>query len=971
MKPPPGEALDLGPVFVGQRATEEVQLLNAGTASLRVSAVQVTDPRFETSFSDALVIEPGSTADLVVHFAPPLDTEVSAFGATPFEGELRIEADDALPPDDEATVSLRGAAVSGACEVPARLEFGRIEVGAEARQTITLRNPAVVPVEVTTERITSERGQQALFGQPPGTPSGQIALGAGASVELVFTFRPTEAVAASAQVRVRAAAQCPWVDVVLTGEGARDVLAWGPTALDFGFVAVGTSTSAPVQFDNASSTPVEVRTSATGDVSVSPATLSVAAKGSATVQVTFTPTRPGARAGSVRFSTSARLQPEGVVPWTGNGGGPRARVSPRPLAFGVVPFLAGATAPLARRRLFVESIGTGGTDPRAALVVTSAEADGAPQLTLQGPTSIPPLRAGERAEFAVTLLPTQPGAGAANVRVVTNDPSTPEVTVPVSWTAVSTPECDLTVGPARLAFGLVSMPHRRELRALVVNTSLAPCAITSIDLAPGTDRDFTLVRGPQQSVTLAPGAQLEVAVAFSPTRQGSGLERRTGQLQVLVPSRTSPLKAVDLDALAGSACLVALPDSVDFGTVPVGCRSAERQLQLFNVCATPVQLDRISVEACSTSPCPFVTGVNTLPAILASNDSLAVSMRAAPSTAGVATANLVVLAAGVTPVEVVVPLRLSAGAQMVHEDSTLLPSTPQVDLLLVIDDSCSMAAKQSALRANFQALFAATQRSATSFHFGVTTTDIDQGPAGRLIGDPSNPVVLNETTPNLAALFQQKVQVGIRGSSFEHGLAAAARALSPELLQTTNAGFLRSEARLAVLFVTDANEQSEGPWERWAAELFAVKGAGRPEAFTAHGFVNLNRAGTAGHFESPAPCRHDGPPDDAHPWATRRYSRLIERTGGERADICLIDWAPILSRISGRTFAVQSSFPLTSAPDASSSVVVLVDGRSVPSLQGNAVVWRYLPESNSVRFEEPFLPTPGQRVTVRYQVVCQ
>lgn len=48
--------------------------------------------------------------------------------------------------------------------------------------------------------------------------------------------------------------------------------------------------------------------------------------------------------------------------------------------------------------------------------------------------------------------------------------------------------------------------------------------------------------------------------------------------------------------------------------------------------------------------------------------------------------------------------------------------------------------------------------------------------------------------------------VGTRGYGVEKGLGAAIRAVSPELTDGTNAGFLRENARFAVMFVTDEND---------------------------------------------------------------------------------------------------------------------------------------------------------------------
>jgi len=48
--------------------------------------------------------------------------------------------------------------------------------------------------------------------------------------------------------------------------------------------------------------------------------------------------------------------------------------------------------------------------------------------------------------------------------------------------------------------------------------------------------------------------------------------------------------------------------------------------------------------------------------------------------------------------------------------------------------------------------------------------------------------------------------VGTRGYGIEKGLGAAVAAVSPELTEGPNAGFLREDARFALMFVTDEND---------------------------------------------------------------------------------------------------------------------------------------------------------------------
>src|SRR5262249_13883773 len=99
---------------------------------------------------------------------------------------------------------------------------------------------------------------------------------------------------------------------------------------------------------------------------------------------------------------------------------------------------------------------------------------------------------------------------------------------------------------------------------------------------------------------------------------------------------------------------------------------------------------------------------------------------------------------------------------------------PKVDLLLVIDDTASMAQEQAALAGSFAALLDDLDGLGIGWQLGVVTTDMNGADAGWLRGSP---YVLTPGTPDRDAAFAATVQVGTSGSGPEAGLAAAATAL--------------------------------------------------------------------------------------------------------------------------------------------------------------------------------------------------
>ena len=171
----------------------------------------------------------------------------------------------------------------------------------------------------------------------------------------------------------------------------------------------------------------------------------------------------------------------------------------------------------------------------------------------------------------------------------------------------------------------------------------------------------------------------------------------------------------------------------------------------------------------------------------------------------------------------------------------------KLDILFVIDDSPSMADKQANLKANFPNFINVLNTIAgglPDIHLGVVTSDLGtsgadgmtapsiggtaqggcsaQGKAGALqtygtalvtgkyISDAppaaAGGMRMTNYTGTLALAFSAIASAGANGCGFEQHIEAAKRALQPT--NTANAGFLRPEAYLAVIFLADEDDCS-------------------------------------------------------------------------------------------------------------------------------------------------------------------
>jgi len=309
-----------------------------------------------------------------------------------------------------------------------------------------------------------------------------------------------------------------------------------------------------------------------------------------------------------------------------------------------------------------------------------------------------------------------------------------------------------------------------------------------------------------------------------------------------------------------------------------------------------------------------------------------------------------------------------------NTDTFQQDSRPKADILVVIDNSGSMGDEQQALAANFGAFIRYATTSQVDFQIGVTSTDHDDdsscpacetGDLCRVGGVGMNGSCTNGTgakiispqTADVSAAFASLVNLGTNGSANESCVVPAVRALtSPKITDPAkNAGFLRPDAVLAVVCVSDESEQANQPMSFYLNQLLNIKGAQRANQFTYN---------VIGPFTALTPgCSADD--------QGGRHASLVQATNGIKEEICTPNWATALENIGKGAFGFRTTFFLTGTPAMGNAVTVGIDGMALPALDARgARVWRYDAASNAVIFEPLYVPEPGKVLTINYTVAC-
>ncbi len=278
----------------------------------------------------------------------------------------------------------------------------------------------------------------------------------------------------------------------------------------------------------------------------------------------------------------------------------------------------------------------------------------------------------------------------------------------------------------------------------------------------------------------------------------------------------------------------------------------------------------------------------------------------------------------------------------------------EVDVLLVIDTSGSMGQHQEQLAQQMPSFVAALDRTRLDYRVAVTTMDMGNGGAkGRFISGPgSAPPVLPFSHPGLGSVLASRVRLGETGSTVERGLQAMKAALTAPNNEGANAGFLRKDSLLSVIFLT--NEEDESAEEDYAAFLNGLK---PPLSSGERSWV----ANFIGVMPNDSGC-------NTAQWNYRdpglRYIRLAQESGGRSESICSADLRLAVEKIKARIIEIVTEYSLGDRKANETTIKVYVDGILLPEDPTNG--WTYNEDRNSITFHGAGVPAPGSTIHVDF-----
>ena len=319
-------SVSFGSVITGNTGSQTVQLKNSGTANLVISQATVTGTGFSASgLIFPVTLTPGQSGSLSVQYAP--QTAGSASGAVSI-------VSNAPNSPTMATLSGSGTAASHTLAFsPASANFGNVNVGSNATQTVQVSNTG--NSSETVNQVTASGSGVSVSGF-----TAPITLAPSQSMSLGVQYAPNASGAGTGTITVTAS-DGTVATAAVTGTGVQAGLSITPGSANFGSVVTGNTNSQTVQLKNTGTGNLVVsQATVTGTAfSISgmalPMTLMPGQSGSFNAQ--YAPQTAGTASGSIAIvsnapNTSATIALSG----TAIAASSTISVSPSSLSFGSV-----------------------------------------------------------------------------------------------------------------------------------------------------------------------------------------------------------------------------------------------------------------------------------------------------------------------------------------------------------------------------------------------------------------------------------------------------------------------------------------------------------------------------------------------------------------------------------------------------------------------------------------------------------
>jgi Zn-dependent metalloprotease len=543
------QVLDFGAVDVGDSASLNLALRNAGTANLTITEIDCPTGPFSIAGNLPFELAPGTLRELTVTYAP---TE-----AATHQGQLTIRSSDQDQPASH--VSLRGTSL-GVPQIivePASLDFGTVVLGQSAERALTINNAGTANLVILGIEVSGgefELGEDTSFVLRPAV-----------SRTLGIQFHPSAPGAQHAMLTIRSNdAEQPLLTVPLQSDciGIPSI-GVSPAGLDFGCIHLGQRSQLALGILNTGTADLTVSEVRCDDVSffVEGQTSFRLAPGSErSLTVSFLPAASGAHEAKLIIRCDDPDRPTLLVTLSANAVGvPLLTIEPTQLEWGTI------TVGQSIKR-FITLRNPGSADLLVAAIECNSRKFTVPEVDsfVLAPQASKNLAVGFEADTA--------GFFEATLTIRSNAHEQPTVLIQLSAMVVG--ESDIRVDPAQIDFGHVLLGETAQHILSIRNAGNTDLTVSAVAVPSGP---FHLPAS--TAFTVIPGASHDITVFFSP--EVVGAQQATLTLHSSDPNHPT-WSVILFGSGSGIPRLAITPQALDFGTIALG-QSPQNTLTLRNV----------------------------------------------------------------------------------------------------------------------------------------------------------------------------------------------------------------------------------------------------------------------------------------------------------------------------------------------------------------------------------------------------
>ncbi len=583
-------------------AAQTVTLTNNGSVTLAITSITASTNFGQTNNCGTSLVS-GAACTINVTFSPSTTGTLT--------GSISVIDNVAGSPQ---TVSLTGTGTGAATITltPSSLTFASQGVDTtSAKQTVTLQNTGSGPLTITSITTTGSFSQTNTCGT-------SVAAGASCAINVLFT--PTIVGTNTGTVVITDSAANSPQSAALTGTGSTTTITFTPTSLNFGNQALNVKSAAQTLTLKNNGTAKLTFSKLVMPVNYSQTNTcaaGVAAGGTCTLNISFTPTTAGVIAGTVSLTDSGTGAIQSV-PVTGTGISATVTLSPSSVTFANQS--VGASSPAS----IVTLTNTGAQSLTiTSILLTGTNAGDFSQTNTCGSS----VSAGGSCTISVVFKPTASGTRSASLSISDSASGSPQ-TVALTGTGVAPA---VSLSPTSLTFGSFAVGSSSSPMSVTLsNTGNSTLTLTSITVAGLDPSDFTQTNN--CGTSLAAATNCTINVTFTPVAAGS----RTASISVADNATGSP-QAVTLTGTGSSSGISFSTSSLTFPAQGVGTSSPANGVTLFNTGTGTLTISGISFTG--TNPGDF-SQTNTCGSSVASGANCTISVTFTPAATGTRTASL-------------------------------------------------------------------------------------------------------------------------------------------------------------------------------------------------------------------------------------------------------------------------------------------------------------------------------------------